>query len=62
MDEKRGRKRKNDAKITKLQVRIDNEETDKLRKICEDLDLNTSEAVRYAIDRLYDYCASFDAE
>ena len=58
--EKRGRRRKDDAKTTKLQVRIDEKESEMLGKICENLDMNTSEAMRCALKHLYKWCEDLD--
>lgn len=49
----RGRRRKDDAKNTKLQVRISEEETEMLGEICSKLEVNPSEALRYGIKSLY---------
>lgn len=58
--EKRSRKKKPDAKNKRVYARITENESEMLGKICEDLDMSESEAVRCAVRRLYEWCKEFD--
>lgn len=49
----RGRPKKVDARKTPFTVKLNDNERDHLVTLMEELDMNTSEVLRYALEKLY---------
>ena len=52
---KNGRNKKSNAKIRRINLRIDEDDADKLADLCMETDMSVSEVIRFAIRLYYRY-------
>lgn len=52
---KNGRNKKSNAKIRRINLRIDEDDADKLVDLCMETDMSVSEVIRFAIRLYYRY-------